>query len=242
MKRLALFVLLVACSREQPVISTTGTGTLRPSVSPVLTVSAQTGLQAPDPACTCASPESSPAPSKYEGECTGRAVCEDVHYAEYVARERQPHAIGVLLATHYVESKVYDATISFPARDGDSTFRVRIGDVVPTPRGRARVVQVHRSFVENWDDGYVRLHLLEPSRDLRGKIFVSSGAPSHVHGVAMTMVHAAGGVGTIVIVDGTTRTIDVKKGDGVSTSTGAVHVTDVVDGYEDGAIGWVEID
>jgi hypothetical protein len=136
--------------------------------------------------------------------------------------------------------KVYDATISFRAPAGDSTFRVRIGDVVPTPRGRARVVQVYRSFVENWDDGRVTLRQLEARAS--ANVFVSSGAPSHVRGVAMTMVRANAGVATIVVVDGTTRTLDVKKGESITTSRGAVRVADVVDGVMNGAIGWVEID
>jgi hypothetical protein len=212
----------------------------RPSVSPVLSVNAQTGLRAPDPACTCASPESFPAPSKYADECSLLTICMDVHYAEYDARVRSTNAFGLLLATHYVESMVYDATISFRTSDGDSTYRAHIGDVVPTPRGRARVVQVYRSFVENWDDGRVTLRLLEPRTS--SNVFVSSGAPSHVHGIAMTMVRANAGVATIVVVDGTTRTLDVKKGDVVTTSRGALHVANVVDGVMDGAIGWAEID
>ena len=103
----------------------------RPTVSPVLVVSVQSGLRAPDPACTCASVESFPAPSKYEAECTGGAVCEEIHYSHYLARKRTPGALGVLLATHYVQSRVYDATISFSARGGHSTFRVSVGDIVP---------------------------------------------------------------------------------------------------------------
>jgi len=212
----------------------------RPSVTPVLTVQAQTNLRAPDPACTCASPESFPAPSKYDGDCDMMSICVDVHYAHYLERVRPVNPLGVLVATHYVESRVYDATVSFAAAGGDSTFRVRIGDVIPTPRGLARVVQVHRSFVENWDDGRVTLHLLE-ARD-RTNVFVSSGAPSHTRGVAMTMVRANGGVATIVVVDGATRTLDVKKGDRITTSRGALRVADVVDGVQDGAIGWAEIE
>jgi hypothetical protein len=212
----------------------------RPSVTPVLSVQAQTNLRAPDPACTCASPESFPAPSKYADECSMFTFCFDVHYAEYLARVRPPETFGVLLATHYVESQVYDATISFRASAGDSTFRVRIGDVVPTPRGRARVVQVYRSFVESWDDGRVTLRQLEARAS--ANVFVSSGAPSHVRGIAMTMVRANAGVATIVIADGTTRTLDVKKGDGITTSRGALRVADVVDGVMNGAIGWVEVD
>lgn len=239
MKRgFVLFPIVVIC----PALAMAAVGQARPSVSPVLSVSAQSGLRAPDPACTCASPESFPAPSKYEAECTAGAACEDIHYAAYLARKPQPNALGVLLATHYVQSRIYDATISFRGRNADSTFRVSIGDVVPTPRGRARVVQVHRSFVQDWDDGYVTLHLLEPSRDERGKIFVSSGAPSHVRGIALTMVQAVNGVARVVVVDGTTRTLDVKKGDRISTSRGALHVADVVDGIQDGPIGWVELD
>ena len=226
--------LAVAQTRPEPLQG----GRLR--VSPVLSVQAQTNLRAPDPACTCASPESFPAPSKYESECGMLSVCEDVHYAEYNARVRPPHPLGVLLATHYVQSRVYDATISFRVAAGDSTFRVQIGDIVPTPRGRARVVQVYRSFVDNWDDGRVTLKLLEARAT--ANVFVSTGAPSHAHGVTMTMVHAGAGVGTIVVVDGTTRTIDVKKGDRITTSHGALRIADVVDGVMDGAIGWVEID
>ncbi len=237
MKHVVAFVaLLMACSREVETL-----GPPRPSVTPTLAVSVHSGLRAPDPACTCASPESFPAPSKYEAECAGSAVCVDVHYAEWVARTRQSDALGALLATHYVESKLYEATISFPARGGDSTYRVSIGDVVPTPRGRARVVQVHRSFVDDWDDGYVTLHLLEPERDVRGKVFVSSGAPSHVRGVAMTMVRAEAGIATLVVADGSVRKVDVKKGDAITTSAGVAKVDDVVNGIVGSTIGWVEI-
>ncbi len=235
-----LLMAAAACSRT-PSADVAPPETLRPSAAPVLSVSVQSGLRTPDPACTCASPESSPAPSKYETECNANAACEEIHYAEYLRRTPRRDALGVLLSTHYVESKIYDATISFPARDGDSTFRVSVGDIVPTPRGRARVVQVHRSFVRDWDDGYVTLHLLEPSRDERAKVFVSSGAPSHVHGVAVTMVQAARGSATIVFADGPTR-LDVKKGDAVTMSVGRVRVTDVIDGVKDAALGWVEFD
>jgi len=50
----------VAQSRPEPMQQ----GRLR--VPPVLTVQAQTNLRAANPACTCATPESSPAPSQYE--------------------------------------------------------------------------------------------------------------------------------------------------------------------------------
>jgi hypothetical protein len=163
-----------------------------------------------------------------------------VHYAEYLARVRPRDSFGVLLATHYVESMVYDATISFRVAAGDSTYRVRVGDIVPTTRGRARVVQVYRSFVDNWDDGRVTLRSLESRAN--ANVFVSSGAPSHVRGIAMTMVHANAGVATIVVVDGGTRTLEVKKGDRIATSRGSLRVADVVDGVMDGAIGWVEIE
>jgi len=163
-----------------------------------------------------------------------------VHYAQYAARVHARNPFGVLLATHYVQSRVYDATISFRVAAGDSTYRVRVGDIVPTPRGRARVVQVYRSFVDDSDDGHVTLHPLDARAT--ANVFVSSGAPSHVRGIAMTMVHAGAGVATIVILDRTTRTLDVKRGDAIATSRGPLHVADVVDGVMDGAIGWVEID
>ncbi len=215
----------------------------RPSVTPVLSVTAQTGLRPPDPACTCASVESFPAPSKYDGECVAGVACEEIHYAEYLARKALPDPLGTLRATHFVQSRVYDATVSFRARAGDSTFRVRVGDIIPTPRGRARVVQVYRSFVESWDDGRVVLRLLETQSSVdRTKIFVSSGAPSHVRGVAITMTHASGGVASLVVVDGTTRTLDVRRGDTIPTSNGSFHVVDVVDGLLDGPIGWVVVD
>jgi hypothetical protein len=246
-RAILLCSMLAACSREPQ-------GTPRPTLSPVTSVEAQTGLVPPNPACTCNSPESTPAPSKYEAECNERfAKCGDVHYAEYLARTPgapELDKVGTLLRTHMVESMIYDATISFsqPATTEhvahDSMMRVHIGDVIPTPRGRARVVQVARSFVEGWDDGRVTLHFLETfPREKPAWVYVSSGAPSHIDGVALTLMSTEHAKAAVVMIDaGVKSTLELKKGDELRTSKGKYRVVDVVDGIVGDALGWVTID
>jgi hypothetical protein len=238
---------LAACSRDPQ-------GTPRPTASPVTSVEVQAGLVPPNPMCTCNSPESKPAPSKYEAECNERfARCGNVHYAEYLARSPdapEVDRVGKLLATHKVESMIYDATVSFSAvatkeySAHDSTMRVHIGDVIPTPRGRARVVQVARSFAEGWDDGHVRLHFLEMlPHEKTAWVYVSSGAPSHIGDVALTMMSAEHSRAAVVMVDGGVQTtLELAPGDSVTTSKGTYRVVDVVDGIVGDALGWVTID
>lgn len=244
--RCCVLLLMVACTQRP-------SGPHRAAVPPVLTVEAQTGLVAPHK-CLCASPESIPAPSRFESECHEQfAQCGRVHYPDYLARSPETPEIdrvGKLLRTHYVESMIYDATISFaaPATQAfvahDSTMRVHIGDVIPTPRGRARVIQVKRSFAERWDDGEVTLHYLERfPKEHTQWVNVSSGAPSHIDDVAITMMSAEGGKAAVVMVDGAiTKTLELSKGDRLATSKGTFRVVDVVDGIVDDTLGWVTID
>ena len=245
MKRALFALVVVSCAQRDPSPAMTKRPTARAPVAPVMSVEARGGLVTPDPACTCASPESAPAPTPYEGDCEAwLAVCVDVRYPHFLAREPRAASLGVLLSTEYVESRVYDAIVSFPERGAgivthDSTMRVAIGDIVPTPRGRARVVQVHRSFVETWDDGRVTLRMLEIHDETRALLFVSSGAPSHVGGVALTMTRAASGKATIALGE---RTVTVAKGDRLVTDAGSFPVVDVVDGVVGAERGWATID
>ncbi len=242
---LVMLAVTIACSREE--------GPHRPSVPPALTTAVAQKVVPPVPSCTCNNTESTPAPSKWEAECDEPlAVCGDLHYAEYLARNPKTPEIdrvGTLLATHMVESMVYDATISFSASGAgfaahDSTFRAHIGDVVPTPKGRARVVQVHHSFVEGWDDGRVTLHFLEVWPHERASyVYVSSGAASHIDGVALTMTAANGGKASVVVDDGgASKALTLQAGDSLATSKGSFRVIDVVNGVAEGPLGWAVID
>ena len=240
---------LFGCSREEPPVVRAH----RPMVPPVMTVTAQTGLVAPHK-CLCADIDSLPAPTPYEEECgeTG-ARCGRVHYPDYLARTPDApelERLGTLVTTHYVESMIYDATISFrvPATADfvahDSTMRVHAGDVVPTPRGRARVIHVRRSFNVKWDDGEVLLHFLEEKPHEKARwVYVSSGAPSHIDGITLTMLSAEGGRAALAMDDGGgVKIIELVKGSRLTTSKASFKVVDVVDGRVEDALGWVTLD
>lgn len=178
MKWAAVAMFVAACSRQASPASVHENAEARGEVPAVFDAGAPSGLVAPDPACTCASPESSPAPTPFEVECEGwLADCEDLHYASFDARAGRASK-GVLLATHEVESKVYDATISFSTRGADSTMRVSIGDLIPTPRGVARVVRgasLVRFELGRWARdlalfGASPAESLAPSRELGGSV------------------------------------------------------------------------
>jgi hypothetical protein len=250
MKRVLCLVFCLACSRVDAEADD-ATKPLRPSVGPVWAVARQVGMQPPTPNCTCASPESSPARTPWEHECDEpRAVCGDVHYREFIDRtkpERGRDRLGTLLTTHFVESMIYDATIMFAAppsasyADHDAQMRVHRGDVIPTPHGRARVVQIYRSFVEHDDDGRVRLRFLDPLATYKPWLLhVSSGAPSHLDGEALELVRAASGEADIVTE--TAAALHLKKDDVFKTKRGAYKVVEVVDGRIEGALGWVTLD
>jgi hypothetical protein len=246
---LCLLTFFIGCSRTP--VTSLATTTVRPAVPPVWEIETQTNRQTPDPACTCASPESFPAPTKFEAECDERfAVCGDVHYVEYLARlPSLPHRdrLGKLLAVHRVESMIYDATITFPSPRNpayavhDSTMRVHRGDIIPTPHGPARVVQVYRSFSDGDDDGRVRLHFFDRFASASPELlYVSSGAPSSLDGGLITLIAATGGAADVVFQRGVTETLfHVRKGDTIGT----FPVVEVVDGRApDAELGWVTID
>jgi hypothetical protein len=173
-----------------------------------------------------------------------------VRYVEYLARVPslpRRDRLGKLLVIHEVESMIYDATITFAAPRSaayavhDSTMRVHRGDIIPTPHGQARVVQVYRSFVDGDDDGRVRLELFERfASESPELLYVSSGAPSNLDGLPITLIAASGGLADVVVRRGTTETLyHVKKGDKIDT----FPVVEVVDGrVPDAELGWVTID
>ncbi len=251
---LCLAAFVIGCSRDPSSASVT---TPRPAVLPVWSVATETNRAVPDPMCTCATPNSSPAPSKFEADCDERfAVCGDVHYMEYLARMPSlpdRDRLGRLLVVHEVETMIWDATITFPAPPNkryamhDSAMRVHRGDVIPTPQGRARVVQIYRSWSDGNDDGRVRLHFddrYDPER--QELLFVSSGAPSHVHNLTITLIAASGGVAEIMTRGPGPETLrHVKRGDRIATGDGdeSYPVIEVVDGRApDAELGWVTID
>jgi hypothetical protein len=196
-----------------------------------------------------------PAPTDFEEECRERfAVCGDIHYAEYLARVPSVpdrDRLGKLLVIHEVESMIYDATITFAAARSpawaphDSIMRVHRGDVIPTPRGRARVVQVYRSFLDGDDDGRVQLHFFERFAPATPEfLYVSSGGPSNLDGTAITLIAARGGEADLVTQKAGTETLlHVKKGDTITTAHGTFPIVEVVDGRIPNAeLGWVTID
>jgi hypothetical protein len=244
MRRLILLVVLFACHHEE---EDPGKGP-RPAVPPVWAVG-QTNRTPPDPACTCATPESSPAPSPWDKECDERfAVCGSVHYPEFIGRTNAKglDAMEKLLALHFVESQIYDATIELPApknpayADHDAQMRVHRGDIIPTPRGRARVVQIYPPTQNGTDDGYVRFRLLDAFAFENSRLlFVSSGGPSQLDGEALTLVRADGNEADLVHSG---ASLHVKKGDRIKTARGSYPIIEIVNGKIDGALGWVTID
>jgi hypothetical protein len=224
-----------------------------PRVSPAWAVATQVGLT-PKTVCTCATPGSSPAPTPYEAECDASGVCGDVHYAEFLERTmpwRQRDRLGRLLEVHEAPSftlvvPVYDATVMFEAPESaayvehDSQMLVHVGDVIPTPQGTARVVQIHRSFVEGEDDGRVELHFLERFTNTEwGSLYVTTGAPSHLDGHALMLMSASGGDADIAIDGGAPQ--HVRKEQTIKLGARSFRISDVASG-RGSPFAWVTLD
>ncbi|HEY1955200.1 MAG TPA: hypothetical protein VGH28_06295 [Polyangiaceae bacterium] len=87
------------------------------------------------------------------------------------------------------------------------------------------------------------LRFLEHRPQKASLLHVSSGAPSHFGGGALTLTRAARGMASVVVSDGTgQRTVALRKGDSLRISGRELPVVDVVDGVRGGAIGWVTLD
>ena len=255
---LSLALVLVGCHHAPPAEQ----GAPRAAVAPVWSFTPDADLRMPDTTCrsgdVCIHGDNHT--SKYRrrlNECDGRlAPCGHVRTVEFIARHDDLPArdrMGRVRELHEVSKGMFAATISFSPpntpkwANHTSSMLVEAGDVIPTPRGRARVVAVvPPTKLHVTDDADVVLRFLEPFAEYKPNlVFVSSGAASEIAGQKITLIRAQGGVAEIayanvgVAFDSGRRV----RGDVVHGGRGGQYpVIEVVDGRVPGPRGWITVD
>ena len=162
-------------------------------------------------------PASVPEPTPYDAECDAPGAVCGYHAAH---------------STEYLGDGAYEVVVFW--------MHARVGNVIPTPDGRARVTRIMPQSHPGAGDEWVQLHFLEPTRPMPPNVqAIALGDEVLVANNRVTLSNVEGDVATVSFFGETAQS--VRAGDIVaSTHSGdGFGVVEVVAPRPGAEIGWM---